>query len=137
MKTFGVTDCTNQTPSNIFDVKMSKSNTTPHPQNEKIFMKYAQNRRCTSSMCNENFWSNRLHYTRHPKKCCGRTEGRCGPSTRPAFAKATQVTNSRDKKYHKIEKSTCDPLKYTMDSPILIIYYLLLEPQLRSLVWVL
>ena len=26
-----------------------------------------------------------------PLKCCGQTDGRSGPTTRPAFAKATRV----------------------------------------------
>ena len=47
MKTAGVTNYTNQTPSKHFwKEKMSKFNT---PQNEKISMKCAQNSRCTSS----------------------------------------------------------------------------------------
>ena len=55
--------------------KMSKFNTC---KNEKIFIKCAQNGRCTSSMCeqsfskvwikgNENFWSYRLHKLGTPK----------------------------------------------------------------------
>ena len=39
---------------------------------------------------NENFWSYRLHKLGTPKVL--RTDGRSGPTTRPAFAKATQVT---------------------------------------------
>ena len=80
-------------------------------------MKCAQNRRCTSSICvqslgkvwmkrNENFWSYRLHKLGTPKvlrtdgQTDGRTDrrtdgqkldGRSGPTTRPAFTKATQV----------------------------------------------
>ena len=46
-----------------------------------------------------------------PQKCCGRTnertnertdrrtDGRSGPTTRPAFAKATQVTSVKDPCY--------------------------------------
>ena len=49
---------------------------------------------------NENFWSYRLHKL-GTLKCCGQTDGRTvgrpdgrsGPTTRPAFAKATQVQN--------------------------------------------
>ena len=54
---------------------------------------------------NENFWSYRLHKLGTPKvlrtdgrtdgqtdrRTDGRTDGRSGPTTRPAFAKATQV----------------------------------------------
>ena len=70
MKTVGVTDYTNQTPPTHFGgKKMSKCNTR---KTEKLFMKWAQNGRCTSSICeqtlckvqikrNENFWSSRLH----------------------------------------------------------------------------
>ena len=64
-------------------------------------MKRAQNKRCTSLICvkslgkvsikkNENFWSYRLHKL-GTLKCCGRTDGRSGPTTRPAFPKAKQV----------------------------------------------
>ena len=31
-------------------------------------------------------------------------------------------TTFRDRKYHSLEKSTCDPLKYTMSSPILSVW---------------
>ena len=49
MKTVGVTDYTNQTPTTHFGwKKMSKFNTC---KNVKIFNKCAQNRRCTSSVC--------------------------------------------------------------------------------------
>ena len=84
-------------------------------------MKRAQNRRCTSSICeqslskvcikkNKNFLSYRLHKLgtlkcfrrmdrqtdgRTDRQTDGRTDGRpdgwSGPTTRPAFAKATQV----------------------------------------------
>ena len=77
-------------------------------KNEKKNMKHAQNRRCTSSICeqsfgkvwmkrNKNFWSYRLHKLGTPKvfptdrRTYGRTDGQSGPITRPAFAKATQV----------------------------------------------
>ena len=50
---------------------------------------------------NENFWSYRLHKLGTPKvlrtdgqtdgRTDGRPDGRSGPTTRPAFAKATQV----------------------------------------------
>ena len=49
---------------------------------------------------NKNFWSYRLHKLGTPKvlrtdrRTDGRTDGRSGPTTRPAFAKATQVTNA-------------------------------------------
>ena len=87
-------------------------------KSEKKIMKRAQNRRCTSSICeqsfgkvwmkrNKNFWSYRLHKLGTPKvlRTDGRTDrrtdertdrqtdGRSGPITRPAFAKATQVKN--------------------------------------------
>ena len=44
---------------------------------------------------NKNFWSYRLHKLGTPKvfRTDGRTDGRSGPITRPAFAKATQVTS--------------------------------------------
>ena len=48
MKTVGVTDCTNQTPPKHFGWKKCLNST--HIMNEKIFIKCAQNRRCTSSM---------------------------------------------------------------------------------------
>ena len=73
-------------------------------KNEKKIMKRAQNRRCTSSICeqsfgkvrmkrNKNFWSYRLHKLGTPKvfRTDRRTDGRSGPNTRPAFAKARQV----------------------------------------------
>ena len=78
-------------------------------KNEKKIMKRAQNRRCTSSICvqslgkvwikkNEKFWSYRLHklgtlkcFGRTDRRTDGRPDGRSGPTTRPAFAKATQV----------------------------------------------
>ena len=84
-------------------------------KNEKIFIKCAQNGRCTSSICeqslckvwikrNENFWSYRLHKLSTPKvlrtdertdrRTDGQKDGRIGPTTRPAFAKATQVTKN-------------------------------------------
>ena len=45
MKTFGVTDYTNQTPSKHFTEKIPMFKTT---KNEKKIMKYIQNRRCTT-----------------------------------------------------------------------------------------
>ena len=52
---------------------------------------------------NEKFWSYRLHKLGTPKvlrtdgqtdgRTDRRTDGRSGPTTRPAFAKATQVKN--------------------------------------------
>ena len=104
-------------PLSIVDGKMSKFNT---PQNEKKIMKRAQNRRCTSSICeqslgkvwikkNENFWSYRLHklgtlkcFGRTDTRTDGQTDDRSGPTTRPAFAKATQVT----KRYIRTDGST-------------------------------
>ena len=95
MDTVGVTDYTNYAPPKHFGWKNCLS---PTPlKNEKKIMKRAQNRRCTSSICvqslgkvwikrNENFWSYRLHKLGTPKVL--RTDG---PTTRPAFAKATQV----------------------------------------------
>ena len=47
---------------------------------------------------NENFWSYRLHKLGTPKvlqtdgQTDRRMDGQSGPTTRPAFAKATQVT---------------------------------------------
>ena len=108
MKTVGVTDYTNQTPSTDFRWKKCLS---PTPlKNENIFIKWAQNRRCTSSICeqpvckvwikrNESFWSYRLHKLGTPKvlrkdrQRNGQKGGWSGPTTRPAFAKATQVKN--------------------------------------------
>ena len=81
---------------------MSKFST---PQKWEKNMKLAQNRRCTSSICeqslhkvwikkNETFWSYRLHKL-GTLKCFGRTDRQTdeqsGPTTRPAFAKVTQV----------------------------------------------
>ena len=43
MKTAGITDHTNQTP-------LSSSDGEKSPKNKKIFVKCAQNRRCTCSM---------------------------------------------------------------------------------------
>ena len=51
MKTVGVTDYTNQTPSKHF--WMEKCSST-HLKIEKIFMKYAQNKRCTYSICEQS-----------------------------------------------------------------------------------
>ena len=52
MKTVGVTDYTNQTPSKHFWMeKMSKFNT---PKNKKIYMKCVQNDRCKSSICEQS-----------------------------------------------------------------------------------
>ena len=48
MKTVGVTDYTNQTPPMHFGWKKNLSSTPV--TNVKIFIKCAQNRRCTSSM---------------------------------------------------------------------------------------
>ena len=45
---------------------------------------------------NENFWSYRLHKLGTPKVL--RTDGQSGPTTRPAFAKATQVKTSSSSK---------------------------------------
>ena len=69
-------------------------------KNEKIVMKCAQNKRCTSSICEqslckvkikrkENFLSYRLHKLGTPKVLW--TDQQSGPITIPAFAKATQV----------------------------------------------
>ena len=77
-------------------------------------MKRAQNKRCTSSICeqslskvcikkNKNFLSYRLHKLgtlkcsdgrtdrRTDRRTEGRPDGWSGPTTGPAFAKATQV----------------------------------------------
>ena len=74
-------------------------------------MKRAKNSRCTSSICeqsmskvwmkrNKNFWSYRKLGT--PKVLP--TDGQSGPTTRPAFAKATQV-----KKFCPLCKTLPDP----------------------------
>ena len=52
MKTVGVTDYTNQTPLHISDGKKCLSSTPV--KNVKIFIKCAQNRRCTSSMSEQS-----------------------------------------------------------------------------------
>ena len=52
MKTVGVTDYTNQTPSTHFGWKKWLSSTPV--KNEKIFIICAQNRRCTSSMYDQS-----------------------------------------------------------------------------------
>ena len=36
-------------------------------------------------------------------KCCGRMDGRSGPTTRPAFAKGTQVTNLNVLKFETLQ----------------------------------
>ena len=70
MKTVRVTDYTNLTPPMHFGRKKCLSSTPV--KNKKIFIKCAQNRRCTFSMCeqslckvliyrNENYLSYRLH----------------------------------------------------------------------------
>ena len=51
MKIVGVTDYTYQTPKAFRMEKMSKFNI---PQNEKIFIKCAQNGCCTFSMCEQS-----------------------------------------------------------------------------------
>ena len=76
---------------------------------EKEIMKRAQNRRCTSPICEQSLakfeWKEMktfgvTDYTNlAPLKCSGQTDAqmdgqmdrRSGPTTRPAFAKATQV----------------------------------------------
>ena len=68
MKTVGVTDY--QTLSILDGKKCLKFNI---PKNEKIFMKCAQNKRCTSSMCEQSLYKVRKHLelqitqTRHHK----------------------------------------------------------------------
>ena len=52
MKTVRVTDYTNLTPPMHFEGKKCLSSTPV--KNEKIFIKCAQNRRCTSSMCEQS-----------------------------------------------------------------------------------
>ena len=52
MKTVGVTDYTNYTPQAISKWKKNLSSTPV--KNEKIFIKCTQNKRCTSSMCNQS-----------------------------------------------------------------------------------
>ena len=52
IKTVGVTDYTSQTPSTHFGWKKCLSSTPI--KNEKIFIKCAQNGRCTSSMCEKS-----------------------------------------------------------------------------------
>ena len=50
--TVGVTDYTNEEPPKRFRWKKCLSSTPV--KNEKIFIKCAQNRRCTSSMCEQS-----------------------------------------------------------------------------------
>ena len=88
MKTALVTDYTNQTPPTYFGRKHSLSN---NRKNEKIFIKCAQNRRRTSSICEENIMQSlnekkgmllelQITQTRHPKNkgADGRTNGWMG-----------------------------------------------------------
>ena len=79
---------------------MSKINTR---QKCEKFMKCAQNKRCTSSICVQSLGKVsikkmkllelQITQTWHPKvlRTDGRTDGRAGPTTRPAFAKVTKV----------------------------------------------
>ena len=50
MRTVGVADYTNQTPPTFWDGKMSMSNTY---KKKKIFIKWAENGRCTSFICEQ------------------------------------------------------------------------------------
>ena len=97
VKTAGVTDYTNETPPKHFG--WIKYLSLTDLKKEKIYIKCAQNRRCTSSICeqplwevwikrNESFWSYRLHKLGTPKvlQTDGQREGLNGPTTRPAFA---------------------------------------------------
>ena len=52
MKYVGVTDCTNQTPYEHFWTEKCLSSTPL--KIEKIFIKCAQNRRCTSPICEQS-----------------------------------------------------------------------------------
>ena len=58
MKTVGVTDYTNQTPPMYFGWKKCLSSTPV--KIDKIFIKCAQNRRCTSSMCEQSLYKARI-----------------------------------------------------------------------------
>ena len=68
----------------IFDVKCLSS--TPR-KNEKIFMKCARNKRKSRHKLGTS------KVLRMDRQVDGRTDGRNGPNTRPAVAKATQVKN--------------------------------------------
>ena len=111
-------------------------------KNEKKIMKRAQNRRCTSLICeqsfgkvwmkrNKKFWSYRLHKLGTPKvlRTDRRTDGRSGPITRPAFAKATQV-----KRYHKYQ-IYCSVLIVVCVTCVYDIVYQILKPFLRFVLW--
>ena len=76
IKTVGVTDYTNQTPSQHFDRKKCLSST--HPKMRNSLSNVEKNRRCTSLMCEQslckvlnikdvNFWSYKLHKLGTPK----------------------------------------------------------------------
>ena len=54
MKTVGVTDYTNQTPSKHFGKKKCQSSASQ--KNKKIFIKCVENIRCTSSMCEQSLY---------------------------------------------------------------------------------
>ena len=70
---------------------------------------------------NENFWSYRLHKLSTPKdfrtdkQTDGRTDGGSGSTTRPAFAKATQVKEQRGSNQQptNIKSSTLPLVDYT------------------------
>ena len=67
---------------------------------------------------NENFWSYRLHKLGTPKvlrtdgQTDGRPDGRSGPTTRPDFAKATQVKKST---FQKNSHSNALESKFDLD----------------------
>ena len=54
IRTVGIKDYTNQTPTMHLGWKKCLSSTPV--KNEKILIKCAQNRRCTSSMCEQSLW---------------------------------------------------------------------------------
>ena len=72
MKTFGVTDYTNQHHQRVFDVKMSLTS-TPR-KNEKVFMKCAQNHYTKFEYKGMKKFGVTLYINWAPQKCCGRTD---------------------------------------------------------------
>ena len=106
--TVGVTDYTNQTPSKHFWTGKCLSSTPL--KIEKIFMKCTQNRRCTSSICeqslckvwiqrNENVWCYRLHKLGTPK--VWHTDRQLGALTVGYFLGTYSVRKSSQEKVRK------------------------------------
>ena len=93
-------------------------------KNEKNVVKSAQNRRCTSSICEQSIRLNKkerklfqLQITKiwQPKSVAeGRTDGWSGPTTRPAFAKATQVKTTLPFSPHPRERRMCVRSEYVL-----------------------